>query len=517
MSREFLTPVALNADPSADTHATRRGWVNAQLAGKVDTTRSVLAGTGLTGGGALDADRTLAIAYGSASGTAVQGNDARVTADQAAGTASIRTLGTGALQATAGNDSRLSDARTPTAHASSHATGGGDALTPTAIGAMPRLTPTATKTTTYTASSGELVMADTTSGAFTITLPAAAAGAVVGVKKIVTASGTLTVQRAGSDTIGGAAATSVQLKLPDETMIFVANGTNWVVYDNYMPLPSLDGRYVRSDGASTAAGGSLAGFYPNPTIAAGAITGTEIAAAIKDPAAATAGLRTLGTGAAQAAAGDDSRFTSAVAYSRLPVGTAASTVAAGDDSRITGAVPGTRTITAGTGLTGGGDLTANRTLTVAYGTTSTTACVGNDSRLSDARTPTSHVHAGADISSGTVDNARLPGVLSPVRTVNPSSGSISINADTAGNNVDSTGSSATTLNVPTNGAPGQVIQGSVYASTGFTLTFHASFGRLSPVASTLVIPTGKVARYAIRRTDVTGSAKWLVEAAGVEA
>ena len=42
---------------------------------------------------------------------------------------------------------------------------------------------------------------------------------------------------------------------------------------------------------------------------------------------------------------------------------------------------------AGTGLTGGGDLSADRTLTVAYGTSSSTACVGNDARLSDTRTP----------------------------------------------------------------------------------------------------------------------------------
>jgi len=55
-----------------------------------------------------------------------------------------------------------------------------------------------------------------------------------------------------------------------------------------------------------------------------------------------------------------------------------------------GAVPTSRTVTAGTGLTGGGALSANITLTVSFGTTSTTACVGNDSRLSDARTPTAH-------------------------------------------------------------------------------------------------------------------------------
>lgn len=47
--------------------------------------------------------------------------------------------------------------------------------------------------------------------------------------------------------------------------------------------------------------------------------------------------------------------------------------------------PTSRAITAGTGLTGGGDLSADRTLTVAYGTTSGTAAQGNDSRLSDTR------------------------------------------------------------------------------------------------------------------------------------
>ena len=48
------------------------------------------------------------------------------------------------------------------------------------------------------------------------------------------------------------------------------------------------------------------------------------------------------------------------------------------------AVQPARTITAGTGLTGGGDLSANRTLTVVYGTTSTTATVGDDSRVTGA-------------------------------------------------------------------------------------------------------------------------------------
>lgn len=48
--------------------------------------------------------------------------------DAAAGTGSLRTIGTGSLTACAGDDSRLSDARTPSSHAASHNAGGGDAL-----------------------------------------------------------------------------------------------------------------------------------------------------------------------------------------------------------------------------------------------------------------------------------------------------------------------------------------------------------------------------------------------------
>lgn len=60
-------------------------------------------------------------------------------------------------------------------------------------------------------------------------------------------------------------------------------------------------------------------------------------------------------------------------------------------------VPITRQVIAGAGLTGGGDLSVDRTLTVQFGTAAGTAAQGNDARLSDARTPTAHTHPVGDV------------------------------------------------------------------------------------------------------------------------
>jgi len=81
--------------------------------------------------------------------------------------------------------------------------------------------------------------------------------------------------------------------------------------------------------------------------------------------------------------------------------------------------PTTRAIAAGTGLTGGGDLSADRSLAVAYGTTAGTAAQGNDGRLSDARTPTAHAasHAAAGSDPVTVTEAQVTGLVADLSSL----------------------------------------------------------------------------------------------------
>lgn len=77
-----------------------------------------------------------------------------------------------------------------------------------------------------------------------------------------------------------------------------------------------------------------------------------------------------------------------------------------------GAASSTTQITAGTGLTGGGTLAADRTLTVSFGATGATVCVGNDTRLSDARTPTLHAasHASGGSDAITIAQSQVTGL-----------------------------------------------------------------------------------------------------------
>ncbi len=72
-------------------------------------------------------------------------------------------------------------------------------------------------------------------------------------------------------------------------------------------------------------------------------------------------------------------------------------------------VTSARQVIAGTGLTGGGTLAADRTLAVAYGSSAGTAAQGNDSRLSDTRTPTDGTVTTAKIDAGGIAKTAVTG------------------------------------------------------------------------------------------------------------
>lgn len=72
-----------------------------------------------------------------------------------------------------------------------------------------------------------LVLCDATTAAFTVTLPTAAAGLPVTIKKTDASANAITVATPGAETIDGAASTSVGTQWDYVTV--VSDGTNWFV------------------------------------------------------------------------------------------------------------------------------------------------------------------------------------------------------------------------------------------------------------------------------------------------
>ena len=254
----------------------------------------IKAGTGLTGGGTLEADRTLTIKYGNTAGTACQGNDVR-----------------------------LADARTPKPHKATHQTGGSDAITPADIGAAAKTIQIKPGTGL---SGGGTLEADRT---LTVSYGTAAGTACQGNDARLSNARTPTAHKATHKTGGTDALTPADIGAVPTTVQVIA-------------------------GTGLSGGGSLAA---NRTLAV-----------------------TYGTAAGTACQGNDARLSNA----RTPTAHKTTHKTGGTDALTPadiGAVPTTVQVIAGTGLSGGGSLTANRTLTVKYGTGAGTACQGNDARV----------------------------------------------------------------------------------------------------------------------------------------
>lgn len=124
----------------------------------------------------------------------------------------------------------------------------------------------------------------------------------------------------------------------------------------------------------------------------------------------------------------NSQAVSSVAGKTGAVTLVAADVGLGNVSNVAQA-PATRLVSAGSGLSGGGDLSADRTLSVSFGTTAGTACQGNDARLSDARTPLTHTHTAAAVT----DFNTAAAAAAPVQTVAGRSGAVALSvADVSG-------------------------------------------------------------------------------------
>lgn len=150
--RVFTAPILLPGDPALALQASTKQYVDNTT---VPATRQVIAGTGLTGGGTLAADRTLTVAYGTSSTTAAVGNDTRITG--AAPTASPTFTGTATFAKMVQAPVALTDASTVLVDAS--------------LGNTFRLTLTATGHTMGNPSNstdGQMILFEITSGgAFT--------------------------------------------------------------------------------------------------------------------------------------------------------------------------------------------------------------------------------------------------------------------------------------------------------------------------------------------------------------
>jgi hypothetical protein len=143
----------------------------------------------------------------------------------ALGNVATRNIGTTSGTVRDAADTAYTNARTPTAHASTHAAGGADEIPIFGYLAV------STNTTLNATHERFLIDVNATSAAITITLPAAStvgSGWQLWIRKNDVSVNAVTINRAGSDTINGA--TSLQITTRYQTIVLLSfGGTSWGV------------------------------------------------------------------------------------------------------------------------------------------------------------------------------------------------------------------------------------------------------------------------------------------------
>lgn len=377
------------------------------------------------------------------------------------GTLDIARIPTGTTGSTVpfGNDARFSDARTPTAHAASHATAGSDPIAPSDIGA-------AAASHSHNASAvnaGTLDIARIPTGQTGTTVPLGNDARFSDAR-----TPTSHVHSGADITSGTVPIAAIPTGTTGSTVPF---GNDARFSDARTPTAHVHN-------ADDVNAGTL-GIARIPT----GTSGTTVALGNHSHDAVYAAL------AHAHAAADVTSGTFAIG--RIPTGTSSTTVCIGNDSRLSDARTPTSHVHSGADITSG-------TVPIAQlptGTSGTTVALGN------------HVHAAGDVTSGTFAIARIP--------TGTSSSTVAIGNDTRlsvkpyppvtltdastvavdaslGTHFRLTGTTTRAFGNPTNPTDGQVITIEIKASSGTpNHTWGSAYAFGSDITGTTALVSGK--------------------------